>query len=115
MESRSIDLAVICNSHIAIWEVKTITNDNIEAQLSKALFQVLRYGMALTEDGYNDQQLGIIIEGEKAESVVAAYSQLFNRIGIKLYAFCWTKQWPQRVSPSLTTDIRTCIGNDGSV
>lgn len=87
MQTSSIDLAVFIDGTPIIVEIKTITEKNIISQVSKGIFQLASYSLALTNE-FNAQPIRILFLDTFKNLPMSQYIETVNTsMGIHTYFF----------------------------
>lgn len=96
LESRSIDMAVKIKDGMCLMEVKSASTDNFLDQIEHAIFQLLRYEMALEGDGLNVQSRVVIIEPARTNQLLDYAIRLAAKVGITVLIYDRRHPWPMR-------------------
>jgi hypothetical protein len=97
MQSSSIDLAIVKNGSIFVFEIKTTNDENVFRQISKGLFQVLCYKQALLNSGYSSVKNGIIITKPINEKIIEYVRGILTSVDICLSVYDEERSWPNKI------------------
>lgn len=98
MQSSSIDLFVGTDNQCVTFELKTSTPLNILSQSAKGIFQLGCYNMALSELGYSQNKLVLVLEKTSEPQLDDYVSQVLSFFGIVSLFYDITKAWPSRLN-----------------
>jgi len=97
LQSSSIDLFVETKRGCSMFELKTTTPKNILGQAAKGVFQLGCYKAALTDEGYEDNKLSLIIETTLSLEIDSYVSRILESFGVTPLFYDAKKPWSRRV------------------
>ena len=96
--SSSVDLAIKRGSKLRVFEIKSSTAENFNSQFEKGLIQVARYKWEF-ESKFDPVLAALIIElPESSETVADEYFEFAEYLGIGLFLWDPSKEWPSRIN-----------------
>lgn len=105
LQSSSIDLFVERNAKYITFELKTTNSSNILSQTAKGVFQLACYNAALSEEGYLNSKLVLLINKTECEELNSYAHKITSTLGIITLFYDRANEWPHRV-PGLEDILR---------
>jgi hypothetical protein len=96
MMNRNVDLAVIHNAELSLFEIKSATLENFRPQALKGIIQVLEYAHCFNLAGIKVKRKCLVIECPEFFNDINYYSNFTKVLGVELVLYKQNYEWPLR-------------------
>lgn len=94
--NRNVDLAVIQNDEVSLFEIKSATLENFRSQILKGIIQVLEYAYCFVLAGIKVRRVCLVIEYPENLSEVIYYNDFTKSLNVELVLYKQKFEWPHR-------------------